>query len=497
MGTHSKRQRGAQSGANGTNGTVTPSRPAPPPRQAPPLEPYTGPDTGPHRFNWAAESSPHERPDQPAADQARPFLLGGDEPDQERHRPTGRLAHAHERRPAPADRASRIVLLLLLVPMFLGAAYGGWLFWPGTDRTPVPRELAGPDGKPITLVDGTVVASGRGPCDNLLSPSEQEAPDANQTGEAAQACVQVTVDLHDGPGAGTRTEIEQFYDPARPAYAPGDEVRVARTSPAGGEATYELADYERGRSLGLLAAAFALVVVLVARWRGLAALAGMAIAYAVIVLFLLPALLAGSSPVAVSLVASAAVLYPLLYLAHGPSARTSTALLGTLLSLGLTGALGYAAIKFTDLTGLGSEDSMSLKAFATQLSLTGLLLAGLVVGALGLLNDVTVTQAAAVWELADANPGAKAHELYRSGMRIGRDHIASSVYTITLAYAGAALPMLLLFTLADRSAYDVITGDLVAAEVVRTLVGGIGLVAAVPITTCVAALVAARRIHTR
>jgi uncharacterized membrane protein len=291
--------------------------------------------------------------------------------------------------------------------------------------------------------------------------------------------------------------IEQSYDPALPTYVAGDKVRLTRTTPDGGEVAYYLADYERGRPLGLAAAGFALVVVLVARWRGLAALAGMGIAYAVIVLFLLPALLEGSSPVAVSVVAAAALLYPLLYLAHGPSARTSTALLGTLLSLGLTGALGYAAIEFTNLTGLGSEDSLSLKAFASELSLTGLLLAGLVIGALGVLNDVTVTQASAVWELADTNPGAKARDLYRSAMRIGRDHIASSVYTITLAYAGAALPTLLLFTLAGRSTYDVITGDLVAAEVVRTLVGGVGLVASVPITTGIAALIAARRVRAR
>jgi uncharacterized membrane protein len=392
------------------------------------------------------------------------------------------------------------MLALLLVPLALATVVGAFLLWPGTDRVEVPPALAGPDGRPVTLVDAVVQSARRGPCDAYLPEGEQLPPEA--AAGVDDACVDVVVRITSGPDAGNTKTIEESVDPAKPVFEAGDKVRVARTiaadrKGAGSEETqYYLADYARGLPLGIIALVFAVVVVAIARWRGFGALIGMALTYLALVFFLLPALLQGSSPIAVALVTSAAVLYILLYLAHGPSARTSTALLGTLLSLGLTGALGYLAIELTRLTGLGSEDMAQLTAFA-KLDLTGLILAGLVIGALGLLNDVTVTQASAVWELSDASPGAGPRTLYRAGMRIGRDHIASAIYTIMLAYTGAALPSLLLFSLAGRSPYDVITGDLVAAEVVRTAIGSIGLVASVPITTAIAAVIASRRVHER
>jgi uncharacterized membrane protein len=389
-------------------------------------------------------------------------------------------------------------LAAILVPLFIATLGGAYLLWPGTDRVPTPRDLAGPDGRPVTLVDATVLSSRRGPCDANLPPGTELPADTG--GEAAIACIDVAVRLTSGPDAGSARMIQESFDPKRPVFKAGDRVRVGRTTAtAGGDGTpqyYEVADYERSRPLTVLALVFAAVVVAVARWRGLAALAGMGLTFLILVFFLFPALLQGSSPIAVSLVTSSGVLFVLLYLAHGPSARTSTALVGTLLSLGLTGALGYLAIELTRLTGLGSEDMATLTAF-TELDLTGLILASLVIGSLGLLNDVTVTQASAVWELSDAAPGAGVGTLYKAGMRIGRDHIASAIYTIMLAYTGAALPLLLLLALADRSAYDVITGDLLAAEVVRTAVGSIGLVASVPITTGIAALIASRRPRTQ
>jgi uncharacterized membrane protein len=425
----------------------------------------------------------------PAGEGDDPFLLGADSTVTDQDQGHSH-SHGHGGRPAPASHRSRMVLSLLLVPLFAATVLGGYLLWPAGARAPVPDALLGPDGRPVVTVNGTLLRSQRGPCTASLPPGTDPT---QLTGPAAQACVDYQVLVTSGPDAGATRTVEQAYDPTAPAFHAGDKVRLGRSSSAGGNADYQVSDYQRGRPLGLLAIAFAVMVVLVARWRGLAALAGMAFTYLALVYFLLPALLDGRSPLAVSLVGASGVLFVLLYLAHGPSARTSAALLGTLASLGLTGALGYAAIGFTRLTGLGSDDSNYLHAFAGKVSLTGLVLAGLIIGSLGLLNDVTVTQASAVWELAEARLGAHPRELFRAGMRIGRDHIASSVYTIMLAYAGAALPSLLLFALADRSAYDVVTGDLVAAEVVRTAVGGIGLVASVPITTGIAALIAGGR----
>src|SRR3954465_1907171 len=223
---------------------------------------------------------------------------------------------------------------------------------------------------------------------------------------------------------------------------------------------------------------------------GLLALVGLAFAFAVLLVFVLPALLDGASPTWVSLVGSAAIMFVVLYLAHGFSARTTTALLGTLFGLALSAVLGSLAVGVTRLTGFSSEDVVQLQQFDPTLDFSGLVIAALVVAGLGILNDVTITQASAVWQLHETDPGMTWRQVYRRGMAIGRDHIASTVYTIVFAYAGAALPLLLLFEIYQRPAGVVVTGSLVAEEAVRTLVAGIALVLAVPVTTAIGALVA-------
>jgi uncharacterized membrane protein len=278
--------------------------------------------------------------------------------------------------------------------------------------------------------------------------------------------------------------------PGVPNLQRGDRVVLGRSVDATGRVDYYFADYQRQRPLAVLALMFAVVVVGVARWRGLGALAGLAVAWAVLMRFVIPALLDGENPLAVALVGSAVILFIVMYLSHGPNTRTSTALLGTLISLAATGALAAVFVGATRLTGLSSEEMTTLQFAGGSFNFSGLVLAGVVIGSLGVLNDVTVTQASAVWELRHANPSQDARSLYRGGMRIGRDHIASTVYTLVLAYAGASLPLLLLFTLSGQNVMAVLTGDLVAQEIVRTLIGSIGLVASVPITTAVAAAVA-------
>jgi uncharacterized membrane protein len=187
-------------------------------------------------------------------------------------------------------------------------------------------------------------------------------------------------------------------------------------------------------------------------------------------------------------------MFAVLYLSHGVSARTSTAVLGTLVSLGLIGGLGEIFSLAARLTGLdeGTQKLIGTLGPNATIDPRGLLVAGFLIGALGVLDDVTVTQTSAVWELRRANPGLGAGALFASAMRIGRDHVSSAVNTLVLAYAGSALPLLLTFTLIDRGVGQSIATSEVATEVVRTLVGGIGLVASVPITTGVAALVAVR-----
>jgi uncharacterized membrane protein len=192
----------------------------------------------------------------------------------------------------------------------------------------------------------------------------------------------------------------------------------------------------------------------------------------------------------VSLVGASAIMFVVLYLAHGFSARTTTALVGTLFGLTLVAVMGAVAVDVARLTGLTSEETIQLQGFDPTLNFSGLVLAGVVVAGLGVLNDVTITQASAIWQLNEVSPDLTWRELYRRGMFVGRDHIASTVYTIVFAYAGAALPLLLLFELYSRPFTVSLFSSAVAEEVIRTLVGAIALVLAVPLTTAVGAFFA-------
>jgi uncharacterized membrane protein len=213
----------------------------------------------------------------------------------------------------------------------------------------------------------------------------------------------------------------------------------------------------------------------------------------VLVLFIMPSILAGENPLVVAVVGAGLIMFVVLYLTHGISARTSTAVLGTLVSLALIGVLGALFSAAAKLTGLDEDTTNLVTLLGTNIDTRGLLLAGTLIGALGVLDDVTVTQTSAVWELRRANDELTWRELFAAGSRIGRDHMSSVVNTLVMAYAGAALPLLLAISLAGRSMGEILTAQQIAQEIVRTLVGSIGLVAAIPVTTALAALVAVRQ----
>jgi uncharacterized membrane protein len=231
------------------------------------------------------------------------------------------------------------------------------------------------------------------------------------------------------------------------------------------------------------------LIMIFGRWRGLTSLAGLAVSFGLLLFFVVPAILAGSSPLLVAVVGSSAIMFASLYLTHGVNVHTSVAVAGTLVSLVLTGLLGAAFTSLLHLTGIGSDDASSLVAFQGQIDLKGLLLAGIVIGALGVLADVTVTQAVTVAEMAASGPASR-WELYRSAGRVGRAHAASSVNTIVLAYAGTSLPLLLLIAAGSAPVSQLLTSEFITEEILRSAVGTIGLVASVPITTALAALVA-------
>ena len=243
----------------------------------------------------------------------------------------------------------------------------------------------------------------------------------------------------------------------------------------------------------LLAVLFAITVVALGRWRGLGALAGLVISVVVLLAFVLPALLDGSNPVLVALVGASIIAFASLYLAHGVNSPTNVALLSTLAALTITGLLAWAFVGLSTITGLADENAGFLTAMGISIDPRGLLLAGVVLGSLGVLDDVTVTQVSAVGELRRSRPDAQFGELYRSALVIGRDHVSSTVNTLFLAYAGAALPLLLLFTTARQPIATTATSEVVAVEIVRALVGSIGLVASVPISTGLAAALLAPR----
>jgi len=270
---------------------------------------------------------------------------------------------------------------------------------------------------------------------------------------------------------------------------PGDKVRALEL-PTG---ELGFSDFERGSPMLALFIVYVIVVLVIARWRGLGALLGLIAAFGVVFFFTIPALFDGGNPLVIGLVTGSGALFALLYMAHGPNARTTTAYLGTLAGLAVTTVLAWWAVDASHLNGLWSEDRTHLEFFSRGVSLQGILLCGIVLAGLGVLNDVTVTQASAVWELRSARPDLAWTQLFSRGMRIGRDHIASTVYTIAFAYVGAALPTLMFISLYGTSLGFTLTSSDIAEEVVRTLVGSIGLVLAVPLTTAIGALVVAGR----
>jgi uncharacterized membrane protein len=424
-----------------------------------PVTPPRGASAVPPRYAASRHAEPR----------TEPVLARPEEPSSRPAAP-GSAGHGHGHDPAPpAGRRVRLLIAALLVPCALATLVGVVLLWPG------PTPPAKNTGQPVAAqVTGARVAD--------CTP-----------GSGDSGCTELVVRMADGPRAGRDLVQVVPIEPSTPRFAVGDKIVLSWSGDDPDDpGSYSVVDFQRSGSLWWLAGLFAAAVLVLGRWRGLAALAALALSFVVLLVFVLPAILDGHSPLAVAVTGACLIMFVVLYLTHGPSARTSTAVLGTLVSLALIGALGYAFSAAARLTGLDDQTSALIGSLGTSVDARGLLLAGVVIGALGVLDDVTVTQTSAVWELRRADPSMAPRALFTAAMRIGRDHVSSAVNTLVLAYAGASLPLLLLFTLSGRSLGEVVTTQDVATEVVRTLVGSIGLVASVPITTALAAVVASR-----
>ncbi len=388
------------------------------------------------------------------------------------------------------------VLWALVILIVIITATGVLTLWP---RHVAPLKSA--------LLQGTktypaaVVSARSHTCEGT---SEDRLPDGSLPAQVT--CLTVKVRLASGPDTGQVVSVEVGTQLYESGLRPGTKVVVDRipadaldetgqpvTTSSAQASSYAFVDFSRTLPLELLLAVFVLLVVGVARLRGVAALAGLALGYLTVVKFMLPALRAGHDPVLVALAGSVGIMLVILYAAHGISAKTTTALLGTVAGLTATALLASWAVGSAHLTGLTGDDSLSLTQLVGQHTLIGVITCGLILAGLGVLNDVTVTQASAVWELREHAPQLSVWRLFGSAMRIGRDHLASTVYTIAFAYAGAALPVLLLIDLYDQPLGQVLTSEGIAEEIVRTLVAGIGLILSIPLTTAFATAVVTAR----
>jgi uncharacterized membrane protein len=380
----------------------------------------------------------------------------------------------HEPKASPRVR---LIMIACLVPLVAVTIAGLFLLWPDGPDTELPG--GGPTtnaAEGVSDTEATVTAVDASKCG---------------TGEKDPAiladCVVLTAeaDGHDG-------SLYVTPDAVKAGVGVGDEVKVLDFTQSSDwtetGADFVFIDYDRDVPLLTLAIVYGIVVLVVAGFRGLRALIGLGFAGVVLLAFMLPAILDGKPPILVAMVAASAIMIIALYLAHGVSTRTTTALFGTVLGIVITGVLGAWMTSWANLGITYTEDGYLLTD-TTNLSMTELIVCAILVTGLGVLNDVTITQASAVWELATVAPDLKGRQLFARGMRIGRDHIASTVYTITFAYVGSALTTLIIVSANDQSFFDTLTLGEMSIEVVSVLVCSIGLVIAIPLTTALGVLV--------
>lgn len=382
------------------------------------------------------------------------------------------MSYPHDDAPDPPGTSQLHRRLLVVVgALTLAALVGMVVLWPPAAEAPAAETTPSYDGvvRSAEVVDC--------PTDALTAPQPP--------------CVLAVVEVLDGPEAGATVTVdtgEQGY----PSFAAGERVVIAASEGPDG-IVLAVADYDRGTALGWLVGLFVVAVLAAGRWHGLRSLVGLGISLLVVTRFLVPAITAGREPLAVALVGAFVVMLVTLYLCHGFNVKTTAALLGTAAALTLTAVLGVLAAAATRLTGLSSEDAQLVLASVGTVDLRGLVLAGLVVGALGVLDDVTVSQASTVFAVHSADPTQTPAALFRRSIGVGRDHIASTVNTLVLAYAGASIPLLLLLSTSGLPIAQIANTELVAEQIVITLVGSVGIIAAVPLTTALAVAVATAR----
>jgi uncharacterized membrane protein len=302
------------------------------------------------------------------------------------------------------------------------------------------------------------------------------------------------VQLTDGPDKGqtvsaTATGLNSYSDITLPQYHSGDSVIIATSQDTSHYTAYSVIDEYRLPSAIILVLAVVLLAVVFAGWRGIGSIVGLGISVLIIGGFILPQILNGQNPYTITIIGSFMIATCGIFFAHGPSKRTLLALISTCITLILATALSTIAVLVTHLNGIATEDISYLHQQLPTLNIQGLLFGGIIIGVLGVLDDITVGQSAVVDELRKANSGLTWRQLYAQALSVGREHIASLINTLVLAYIGTS--MVFVFYIAavqNLPIWLTLNSELVMEEIVRSLVGSLALILAVPISTLLAAL---------
>lgn len=319
----------------------------------------------------------------------------------------------------------------------------------------------------------------------IIKQEKRSSEDFNYTYQKIKLLV-TSGSLH---GQTITIENGEYASADNQTYNVGDKLIVSKEPDLDNQSKFYIRDYVRRDGLLILFIIFASLTILIGRIRGVLSLIGMGLSFLVIIFFILPRIIAGDNPVFIAIVGSVMIIPITFSLSHGLNPKTAIAVFGTLITLIITGLLAAIFVSITHLTGFATEEAGFLQFdLGSKINMKGILLAGIIVATLGILDDITISQAGIVAELKSANPKLKLNELFTRAMNIGRDHISSLVNTLVLVYTGASLPLMLLFAYNPRPFNEVINYEIIADEVVRTLVGSIGLIVAVPITTFLAAI---------
>jgi uncharacterized membrane protein len=360
-----------------------------------------------------------------------------------------------------------------LVPVIL-AAVAAILLWPYFSSAKLP------DVQMSTFGEGTVRAE-------VVQIIEEGTIDLGGHQQPYQIA---RVNILEGKYAGIVMEVDYGKRQVRSddyRLDVGDRIMVAISKTPDNMVNAYFLDFVRTTPLLWLFATFSISILVISRWKGLRSLLSMVFSLLVIISYIIPHILAGEDPLRVSIIGSVILLGVTLYLTYGWNLKSHAAVLGMIFVLLLTGALSALFMVAARINGSGDENTMFLmQSLNAHINLRGLYLGGLIIGALGVLDDLVTTQASAVFELYHANPALGFRGIYNSAMRIGQDHVAATVNTLVLAYAGASLPMFLMFSLGRGDYGYLINFSFIAEEIVRTLVGSLGLIAAVPLTTAIA-----------